>query len=279
MLPGTYIIRYDTTPLPTILFENFLLWSVLYTIAHLLLYVEPQRKLFAPFKFNPKYPPTKLVLKEIFRSARGVLICSLQMHGIYTLHDRGALPAFPGVGFLNPAGHANDLPLAHALAGALILYAWGDAHFYWTHRLLHTRWLFKNVHKVHHESFNPDPFSGLSMHWLESSIYFSAGPMICPFTPLWMSRVIMVGLLLFPLEGHHGHGTWEVEGSNNHYIHHSKFNWNYGSSPLWDHIMGTNYVPNATQSSVRERIRSLRECDNSDARARRSALVPRERAA
>ena len=61
-------------------------------------------------------------------------------------------------------------------------------------------------------------------------------------------------MIFFPLAGHSGYGTWHDEASYNHYIHHSKFNWNYGSSPLWDHIMGTNYVPNATQSSARERI-------------------------
>ena len=30
-----------------------------------------------------------------------------------------------------------------------------------------------------------------------------------------------------------------VEDSYNHYLHHKNFNNNYGSSPLWDHIMGT----------------------------------------
>ena len=24
-----------------------------------------------------------------------------------------------------------------------LVYMWGDAHFYWTHRLLHTSWLYK----------------------------------------------------------------------------------------------------------------------------------------
>ena len=98
-IPGAYIIRHETTPLPTIFVENYLLWFVPYAIAHLVLYVKPQRKLFAPFKFNPKYPPGKLVLKEFFRSARAVFICSLYMHGIYTLHARGVLPAFPGAAF------------------------------------------------------------------------------------------------------------------------------------------------------------------------------------
>ena len=61
-------------------------------------------------------------------------------------------------------------------------------------------------------------------------------------TPLWMFRTLSIGLLIFPLEGHWGFGDWNKEGAINHYIHHSKFNWNYGSSPLWDHIMGTNFV-------------------------------------
>ena len=58
------------------------------------------------------------------------------------------------------------------------MFLWGDFHFYWTHRLLHTPWFYKSVHKTHHESYNPDPFSGLSMHWFESAVYFSAAPLL-----------------------------------------------------------------------------------------------------
>merc|ERR1711871_1049251 len=86
------------------------------------------------------------------------------------------------------------------------------------------------------------PWSGLSMHWFESTVYFSSAPLMCFFAPLWMVRFTFKGLLVFPLEGHSGHGSWALEDTWNHYIHHSKFNWNYGSSPTWDHLMGTNYV-------------------------------------
>ena len=61
-----------------------------------------------------------------------------------------------------------------------------------------------------------------------------------------MFRGLVIGLIIAPLEGHWGMGNWNKEGTFNHYIHHSKFNWNYGSSPMWDHIMGTNY-PKVTQ--------------------------------
>ena len=79
------------------------------------------------------------------------------------------------------------------------------------------------------------------MHWFESSVYFSAAPLASVLLPLHSFRIFTLGLILFPLNGHVGHGSWDREPEYNHYIHHSKFNWNYGFSPLWDFIMGTNY--------------------------------------
>ena len=42
------------------------------------------------------------------------------------------------------------------------------------------------------------------MHWFEHVVYFSAGPMVAPFVPLWLFRLLMLGLFIFPLDGHHG---------------------------------------------------------------------------
>jgi len=67
-----------------------------------------------------------------------------------------------------------------------------------------------------------------------------------------MFRLISLGLLVFPLEGHWGYGSWASEGSVSHYIHHAKFNWNYGSSTMWDHLMGTNYPGDTGQDGLRE---------------------------
>ncbi len=51
----------------------------------------------------------------------------------------------------------------------------------------------------------------------------------------------MKGFLIFPVLTHTGHGSWDNEGTYNHFIHHTKFYWNYGNSPFWDRLMGTNY--------------------------------------
>jgi len=183
----SYIFRKDGVPLPwspgttcnlwqllvndspqslsSLLLENLATYLPLYTVCHFMLYVEPQRSLFRPFKLNPRYPSLSLIGREMFRSLRGVLICSLYEVLVNQLHRQGSLPSSYTPSLLTLQEDGSISPLVFLLAFSLG-YLWGDTHFYWTHRLLHTQWLYKRVHKTHHESYNPDPFSGLSMHWI-----------------------------------------------------------------------------------------------------------------
>ena len=34
-----------------------------------------------------------------------------------------------------------------------------DTYFYWTHRMMHHRWLYPWFHRVHHQSTNPTPWA------------------------------------------------------------------------------------------------------------------------
>ena len=61
------------------------------------------------------------------------------------------------------------------------------AHFFCVHRLMHPWWkrenglaqgdigafLYRHVHSLHHKSYNPGPWSSLSMHPVEHIFYFS----------------------------------------------------------------------------------------------------------
>lgn len=49
----------------------------------------------------------------------------------------------------------------------------------------------------HHESYNPDPWSGLSMHPVEHLIYFSAALVTAIVAPLWVVRANVFGQYLF----------------------------------------------------------------------------------
>ena len=42
-----------------------------------------------------------------------------------------------------------------------------DFLFYWSHRILHTPWMYKRVHKKHHEFDHPVAFMSHYAHWFE----------------------------------------------------------------------------------------------------------------
>eukprot|EP00873_Tetraselmis_striata_P002859 jgi/Tetstr1/423123/TSEL_013892.t1 len=48
-----------------------------------------------------------------------------------------------------------------------------DAWFYWTHRMLHWRPLYKHIHFMHHQSTVPSAYTGYSFHVLEAAIVFA----------------------------------------------------------------------------------------------------------
>jgi hypothetical protein len=58
-----------------------------------------------------------------------------------------------------------------------------EFHFFCIHRLIHTPFLYKRVHSVHHNSVNPSPWSSLSMHPVEHLLYFSTAFYHHPFEP------------------------------------------------------------------------------------------------
>src|SRR5690349_15266192 len=64
----------------------------------------------------------------------------------------------------------NQHPVYFVLGFAAIPF-WREFHFYWTHRLIHWKPLYKHVHYLHHKNVNPGPWSGLAMHPVEHVIY------------------------------------------------------------------------------------------------------------
>merc|ERR1712113_1041954 len=102
--------------------------------------------------------------------------------------------------------------------------------------------LYRHVHSVHHKDHNPGPWSGLAMHPVEHLIYFTRGIMIS-LAPFALHPVHFLTLnlraMLGPVFAHHGFSSHL--GYKFHYLHHSKFEVNYGTScvvPI-DNVSGT----------------------------------------
>ncbi len=123
---------------------------------------------------------------------------------------------------------------------------WREFHFYWIHRAIHWKPLYKHVHYLHHKNLNPIPWSGMAMHPVEILLYFSVVLIhwVIPSHPFHFLFNVQ-HTALTPACGHHGfegpilEEKWPT-GSYFHYLHHRYFECNYGEATLpFDKWFGT----------------------------------------
>ena len=95
-----------------------------------------------------------------------------------------------------------------------------EFHFYFAHRFIHIKAMYKYIHSLHHRNTDIEPFAGLCMHPVEHLYYFSSiGPSFLlyttPFAFMWNG----IHLLISPAASHSG---WEdhFQSDQYHYLHH-----------------------------------------------------------
>lgn len=130
-----------------------------------------------------------------------------------------------------------------------------DGWFYGLHRLIHeNKWLYKNIHKLHHKAFAPVPIEYLYVHPLEASLgglgpVFGIALLVAVEGQMnaW-TFLAWVGLrTIHELDIHSGtrsvlHRVFPLYAPTRHHdLHHAKPNaGNYASSlVLWDRLLGT----------------------------------------
>lgn len=112
-----------------------------------------------------------------------------------------------------------------------------EFYFYFTHRWMHHKSVFKHVHFVHHLSKNTSPWASFSFHPLEALILSLFLPIACLIMPLHPLVVIayMIFMTLTAISNHLGVEVWKnskilkyfISGTH-HSIHHNNFNFNFG---------------------------------------------------
>lgn len=209
--------------------SNTLVYMIGYGFPYLMLHCTTR---YWSKKFNQKQTSSVIFQAEVKRWIRSCLIGTAMDFATRRAQAIGWLPRM------------DDTPKSYPrkLLEMFVIDQWSDLHFYMVHRFLHDgpSWLYMHVHSVHHQSFNPNPFSGLSMHPLESTLYFSSVPLYVMINATLGLQTSSFGYsaLKFlndvgPSIGHDGYT------SVHHYLHHTKKHWNFGASPRWDKRMGT----------------------------------------
>jgi len=188
-----------------------------------------------PFKAQEDAPPAPL---------KDVLVCCLVALGnqvVLAICLVAIWFAFPVV-----ASDAFDKELP-SLATMLIhlgVHVWVAEILFWTsHRILHTPWMFKNVHHVHHQWKTPIAPCAIYAHPLE---FIMGNVVVMAAGPLLMGSHITVWWLwatLATINTVGGHSGWHIPGLGAHEAHnfHHIQGWdNMGVLNVMDTFFGTN---------------------------------------
>ena len=147
---------------------------------------------------------------------------------------------------------------------------WSVTHFYFIHRVLHTRWVYDHVHYLHHRNVNPGPWSGLSMHPVEHMMYLSMFVLwwVVPAHPFILILTLSSNSIATAVT-HSGFERYEIgrrggrsmKGADYfHHLHHRYFECNYGNRPVpLDRLFGTFHdgTPEA-HARMRQRMKARR---------------------
>ena len=183
-------------------------------------------------KFNPKWPggknPTFLGGTQL---RDNVFWCVASGCTVWTAYE--AVMMWSYANGLLPYVDWETNPV-YFVALLLMLMAWHMVHFYFGHRLLHWKPLYKAAHHLHHKNVNIGPWSGLSMHPIEHVLYFSLVLIywIVPSHPIHAMFTLQFAALM-PAPGHAGFneigkGKAALPSDFFHYLHHRYFECNYG---------------------------------------------------
>jgi len=192
------------------------------------------------------FPKAAKMLHDVRWSLSTVLIFSLVGVGVYYGVRAGVLRGYPQV---------KDKGWLWFWASVIVLIVLQDTYFYFTHRAMHHRWLFRLVHRTHHVSTNPSPWTAYAFSPIEALVHAAFVPLLWMLLPLHQAAVfVFLGFMI--LRNVKGHLSMELFPSGftrspvfgwsttttHHALHHRHFKLNFGLYfTLWDRLLGTTH--------------------------------------
>lgn len=215
-------------------------------------------KTFAQRKSRLKLPSWRSIQADIQLSVLSAVIFALSAAVVMCGYDAGITFLYT-----NPDQYGLWY-LGISFIAVLLLQ---DAYFYFIHRIVHHRSLFKWVHHGHHQSITPTPWTSFAFDLPEAiiqALFFVGIVFIVPlhFITLISALLTMsvwavinhLGFELFPASSPgHWLGKWLI-GPSHHAIHHRRYTMHYGLYfTFWDRLLGTQDPTYQTLTEYQEK--------------------------
>lgn len=148
------------------------------------------------------------------------------------------------------------------LRDAVVTYYLNELTFYIIHVVMHSKPVYKYVHKVHHEWSHPISVASIYNHPLEfvtaGFIPVIAGPIVMGshISTLWM---ILAGASVIVISEHSGYYFPIFKNAKYHYYHHSHLSENLGSYGHLDYIFGTGVKSPESKKKFDDQISQICE--------------------
>ena len=205
-----------------------------------------KRRAWLRFRIQTAFPQTSHIRHEIKHSLITFLVFSIIAIGTHGLRKLGYTQVYSDVS-------AYGIP--YLILSVFLQIFFHDTWFYWTHRLMHHKKLYRFMHLTHHHSTNPTPWAAFSFHWSEAIVEAMVLPVMLFLFPLhhWAILAFLLYMTLLNVFGHLGfeilpknftrHFLFKWHNTSVHHnMHHRYVNCNYGLYfNLWDRWMGTNH--------------------------------------
>lgn len=215
----------------------FSVWLGLYVVFH---------RAMQGRRISPQMPTARQMVREILCSLRSIAIFGVVAGVIVFFALHRATRIYTRI---------EDYGWVYFWFSILLMIVLHDTYFYWTHRLMHHRRLYKLFHHTHHLSTSPTPWAAYAFSPLEALVQAGIGPLILftiPSHPLAFAT-FMLWQITFNVLGHCGYEIFPrwllrtplgylLNSITHHALHHEKFRANYGLYfNVWDRLMGTNH--------------------------------------
>ena len=198
-------------------------------------------------KAMPRKRLNSQIKMELFNSFRAICIFIALDIVVFDMAANGVLKTYRDINDYGMAWYVLSIPFA------IIMH---DAYFYWTHRTMHHKKLYKLFHLAHHRSHNPTPFTAYSFAIGEAVVMYAYVPILMILIPMHVDAMRIV-LLIMIFKNAMGHSGYELYPRNttkipllrlnttvtHHDMHHEKAHGNYGLYfTYWDKLMGTEHA-------------------------------------